>query len=159
MLEEISNTLSDKDKRFHLDRRRRTTPLVSRYTLAGGRRRTVRRATDRGRHLFVDFYSPRLMVALLAVLIFNYIDSYMTLTLLQKGLVFEANPFMSFHLENGISPFIINKGLITAASLTILCIFKNFKFARIGLVLSLIAYVSIVLYEFCILSFSSSWFY
>jgi hypothetical protein len=153
MFKEISNTLSSQDKRFYFDRRRRTTPLISRYTLTGGRRRTVRRITDRGRHLLVDFYSPSLMVALLAVLVFNYIDSYMTLTLLQKGLVFEANPFMSFHLENGISPFVINKGLITAASLIILCIFKNFKFARIGLALSLIAYVSIVLYEFCILSF------
>jgi hypothetical protein len=111
MFKEISNTLSDKDKRFHFDRRRRTTPLISRYTFTGGRRRTVRRITDRGRHLLVDFYSPRLMVALLA------------------------------------------------ASLTILCIFKHFKFARTGLVLSLIAYVSIVLYEFCILSLSCSWFH
>jgi hypothetical protein len=153
MFKDICNTLSDKDKRFHFDRRRRTTPFISRYTLTGGRRRTVRRITDRGRHILVDFYSPRLMVALLAVLVFNYIDSYMTLTLLQKGLVFEANPFMSFHLENGISPFVINKGLITAASLIILCIFKNFKFARIGLALSLIAYGSIVVYEFYISGF------
>jgi hypothetical protein len=159
MFEEISNTLSNKDKRFHFDRRRRTTPLISRYTLTGGRRRTVRRVTDRGRHLLVDFYSPKLMIVLLAILLFNYIDSYLTLTLLKKGLVVEANPFMSFHLENGISPFVINKGLITAASLTILCIFKHFKFAKIGLALSLIAYVSIVLYEFCILSLSFSWFH
>ncbi|UCF86673.1 MAG: hypothetical protein JSV71_04095 [Nitrospiraceae bacterium] len=159
MFKEISNTFSNKDKRFHFDRRRKTTPFISRYTFNGGRRKTVRRITDRGRHLLVDFYSPRLMITLLAVLIFNYLDSYMTLILLQKGLVIEANPFMSLHLENGISPFVINKGLITAASLTILCIFKNFRFARIGLVLSLIAYVSIVLYEFCLLSFFCFWFH
>jgi hypothetical protein len=90
MFKEISNTLSDKDKRFHFDRRRRTTPLISRYTFTGGRRRTVRRITDRGRHLLVDFYSPRLMVALLAVLLFNYIDSYMTLTLLQNCITYHT---------------------------------------------------------------------
>lgn len=158
MLKEIPSTLSNKDKRFHFDRRRKTTPFISRYAFTGGRRRAVRRITDRGRHLLVDFYNPRLMIALLAVLIFNYLDSYMTLTLLQNGLVYEANPFMSLHLENGISTFIINKGVITAASLTILCIFKNFRFARFGLVLSLIAYVSVVLYEFCILNFFCFWF-
>jgi hypothetical protein len=153
MFKEKYNTLRNNDKRCHFDRRRGTTAVFSRYTITGGRRRMVRRATDKGKHLLLDFYSPKLMFALLAVLIFNYIDSYMTLTLLQKGLVLEANPFMSFHLENGISSFVINKGFITAASIIILCIFNNFKIAKIGLALSLIAYVSIVIYEFCILNF------
>ena len=129
------------------DRRVNRTPLISKYTFWGGQRKKARRKTDKKRHLFVDCYSLRLLLILLALLLFSYIDSYFTLTLIDHDIAEEGNPLMTFHIENGISSFIFNKGFITSVSLAVLCILKNIHIAKIGLVLSVSICFLIVLYE------------
>jgi hypothetical protein len=146
-------SITDKtDRRSFSDRRGKCTLFVSRYILFGGRRQNARRNTDKKRHFLVDCYSPRLLLALITLLLLNYIDSYLTLTLLQQGNVLEGNPIMDLHLENGVLPFILNKGIITSISLSVLCVFKNVHFAKIGLAGSFVAYISIVIYELYILN-------
>jgi len=136
---------------YQPDRRETGTPLISRYTFGGGQRKKARRKTDKKRHLFVDCYSLYLLLVLLALLLFNYIDSYLTLTLMQHDVVVEGNPIMAFHMEHGILSFVAHKGFITSISLTILCIFKNFHIAKVGLAFSVSIYFFIVLYELFLL--------
>ena len=138
---------SEAHKLYRSDRRETDTPLISRYTFWGGQRKKGRRKTDKRRHLFVDCYSLHLLLVLLALLLFNYIDSYLTLTLIQHDVAVEGNPIMAFHMEHGISHFVANKGFITSISLAILCIFNNFHIAKIGLAFSVSIYFFIVLYE------------
>lgn len=99
----------------------------------------------------MDLYSPLLLVAFLTILLFNYADTYLTLTLIKHGIVTEANPFMALHLENGVVFFILNKFFITAISLIVICLFKNVSIARVGLPLSIIMYFSVVTYELYII--------
>jgi hypothetical protein len=133
------------------DRREERTPLISRYSLGGGRRQRARRKEDRRRHLFADSYSLHLLVVLMALLLFSYIDSYLTLTLIYHNIATEGNPIMAFHMEHGILSFIFNKGFITSVSLVVLCTLKNLYIAKVGLILSVLLYFSVVLYELFLL--------
>jgi len=135
------------NKRHVPDRRRRPTPMISKYTLHGGRRKTIRRETDKKQYLFVDLYSTRLLVIVVAILILSCIDAALTLALIDRGIVREANPFMASVLDYGVLPFTLIKFGLTAFALIILCIFKNAKLARIGIPVAIELYIAVVLYE------------
>ena len=141
-------TAMTKDNRNNSDRRKTPTPIISRYTLYGGRRKIIQRDYDKGKHLFVDLYSTRLFIAVLALLLLSVFDAYMTLTLINKGSVFEANPFMAYFLDYGIFHFTVAKLIMTISSICILCLFKNVRLTRIGLPVAINIYILIVVYEF-----------
>ena len=140
--------MQDTGRRNLSDRRRCSTPVVSRYTLFGGRRKTVRREEDKKEHLFVDLYSTRLLIALLLLLCLSCADAYLTLVLIGKETASEANPFMAFFLKYGNLYFTVTKFIITAFSLTILCLFKNVRTTRICLPCAITVYVLVIIYEF-----------
>ncbi len=140
-------SINNTNKRVYPDRRKRPTYLLSKYTLIWGRRRGVRRRTEKKKHIFVDLYSPLLLIVILSILLFSCADIFFTLELMKKGVITEANPSMAFHLENGTLSFIFNKFLITAVSLIILCLFKNNYIARFGLSFSIVVYMAIVTYQ------------
>ncbi len=121
--------------------------MISKYTLHGGRRKTIRRETDKKQYLFVDLYSTRLLVIVVAILILSCIDAALTLALIDRGIVREANPFMASVLDYGVLPFTLIKFGLTAFALIILCIFKNAKLARIGIPVAIELYIAVVLYE------------
>lgn len=146
----MHTSINNTDRRVHSDRRRQPTS-ISRYTFIGGRRKIITRETDKKKHLLVDLYSPPLLIMLLSLLLFNYVDTYLTLILIKQGIVVEANPFMAFYLEYGVLSFVLTKFFITAISLTILCLFKNVYIARIGLPFSIMMYISVIIYEFYII--------
>jgi len=135
------------DQRDFIDRRKCPTPIISRFTFYGGKRKVVRRVIDKKTHIYVDLYSTRLLVAVLSLLILSCIDAFLTLELIYKGNVIEANPLMAYVLHYGTTPFTIIKFAITAFSLTILCVFKNVKITRVCLPLALKAYCIVVAYE------------
>ena len=139
-----------KESRNTADRRRSPTPIVSKYTFHGGRRKTIRRDYDKKNHIFVDLYSTRLFIAVLALLILSCFDAFMTLTLIDRGSVYEANPLMAYFLDQGIMHFTAAKLFITIACLAILCLFKNVRLTRIGLPVAIKIYIMIVAYEFYI---------
>jgi hypothetical protein len=119
--------------------------------LGGGERKRARRKEDIRRHLFADSYSLHLLLVLMALLLFSYIDSYLTLTLMYHNIATEGNPIMAFHMEHGTLSFIFNKGFITSISLVVLCTLKNLYVAKVGLILSVLIYFSVVLYELFLL--------
>jgi hypothetical protein len=135
------------EDRCGADRRLKPTPLLSRYTLTGGRRKSVRRMHDKRRHIFVDMYDTRLFIAIFALLIMNVLDGFLTLLLINENLVVEANPFMAFCLDYGHAPFFWVKYILMAFSLLVFCIFKGFRFSKISLGFGILIYASVLIYE------------
>ncbi|RJO59870.1 hypothetical protein C4544_07595 [candidate division WS5 bacterium] len=138
----------ENNSRLHLDRRKCPTPIISRYTFYGGRRRKARREEERKTFIYVDLYSTRLLVAVMFLLLLSCLDAYLTLELIGRGHVVEANPVMAFFLEYGPTPFTVVKFVITASCLTILCLFKNVKVTRICLPFAIKMYLLVIAYEF-----------
>lgn len=129
------------------DRRRCPTPIISRYTLYGGQRKTARRAEDKIEHIFVDLYSSRLLAIVMSLLVLSCLDAYLTLSLIGTGRVIEANPVMAFFLDYGFVPFTLIKFIITSTCIIILCVLKNVKITRICLPCAINVYVFVVVYE------------
>ncbi len=138
------------EKRTLPDRRLKPTPLFSRYTLMGGRRRTIRRDRDRKRHLFVDIYDTRLFIVLVLLLVMNVLDGFLTLLLIRENIIVEANPLMAYCLDYGHMPFFWVKYSLMAVSLVIFCVLKNVRFSRVALTGSFITYASVLVYELCL---------
>lgn len=95
----------------------------------------------------MDLYSVRLMVALVSLLTLSCMDAFLTLELIDKGTVIEANPFMAYVLRFGTTPFALIKFVITACALVVLCLLKNVKMARVCLPCAIKLYLLVVLYE------------
>lgn len=129
------------------DRRKSPTPIISRYTFFGGRRKKARRKEDKKNYIFVDLYSTRLMIAVLFLLSLSCIDAFLTLELIKRGVVYEVNPFMAFFLGRGVFQFSLMKFVLTSASLIVLCLFKNFNITRICLPVIMQIYLIVVSYE------------
>ncbi len=111
------------------DRRRRPTPLLSRYTLFGGRRLGDRRGGGAAGS-YVDRYSPGLAVSLVAVGVLCALDAVFTLLYLQKNGT-EANPIMDALIHaTGARTFVVVKCLVTNVGLVVLCAHKNFPLVR-----------------------------
>ena len=126
------------------DRRSRPTPPLSRYSLKG-RRKNVRRDEDKRRHIYVDQYSLRFFILLLAILLLGIADAFLTLYHVHANNAEELNPIMNYFL--GISPkiFFNVKYVLTALCLTVLCLHKNLPIVKYLLGLVLVIYFLIVL--------------
>lgn len=125
----------------------RPTPFLSRYSFTGGRRKTVRRETDKRRHIFVDLYDTKLFIGILALLTMNVLDGFFTLLLVNQNIIIEANPLMAYFLDYGQVSFFWVKYLLMAVSLLILCIFRSFRFSTVALIGSLLIYSVVISYH------------
>lgn len=143
-----TDNYSQENNRTISDRRKRPTPIMSKYTFYGGQRKTVRRGKDKKEHIYVDLYSARLLIAVTSLLLLSCLDAFLTLELIGKGYAVEANPIMAYFLDYGTTPFAAVKFFITSFCLTILCLFKNVKITRLSLPFAIKMYLIVVLYEF-----------
>ncbi|MGD0886244.1 MAG: DUF5658 family protein [Thermodesulfovibrionales bacterium] len=138
---------AEEKKRTGPDRRRQPTPVLSKYTCAGGRRRIIRRREDRRQHIFIDVYSSRLFITLLFLLLLTVADSYFTIALTEKNIVVEANPIMAFYLEHSTTIFFAVKFLIAAVAVLIFCLCKNSPITKVSVAFAIIIYLTVTLYE------------
>ncbi len=128
------------DRRRTPDRRHRPTRLQD--TLAGPRRRRHgRRRADRHR-LYVDRYHRSDVALVLAIFALNLLDALFTLQVLGRGAV-ERNPLMARLLEAGQTTFLVEKCFVVGFWLVLLIVHKNFRMARIGLWVLLLAYAAL----------------
>jgi len=132
-------------RRHTTERRSAPTPRFSRYSLRGGRRRSVRRVEER-EGTFVDAYDLPLLLAVLWVTVMNVADSFFTLVHLQSGGV-ELNPVAAWLLTTGRFGFVFWKGLMISVALLVLTLHKNFRLARMGLWVAASAYTALVAYH------------
>jgi len=119
---------SENDKRIVTDRRQKPTKPFSRYMLFG-RRRSVRRRTDRKTHMYVDLYGHYLLLSLLLIILLSIFDAYFTIFHVEQG-AREINPLMDFLMGYGNIHFFAIKYILTALGLLVLCIYKNLIIAR-----------------------------
>lgn len=139
--------INNSEKRASNDRRKRPTPIISRHTFYGGRRKVIRREEEGKKHIYVDLYSTRLLLAAIALLLLSSLDAFLTLELIENGRVVEANPLMATLLNHSETLFAVTKFAITASALTILILFKNVKITRICLPCAIKLYMLVIAYE------------
>ncbi len=127
------------------DRRVSPTPRISRYTLLGGRRKSVRRDAER-EGTYVDVYGLAAVLAVVWVALMNMGDSYFTMVHLQSGGI-ELNPVAAFLLTTGRVGFVLAKGLMITIALAVLVLHKNFWLARVGLWVAAGSYTLLNIYH------------
>jgi hypothetical protein len=111
--------------RRYKDRRRRPTPLFSKYTFIGSRRGN-RRRNDQCHDYYVDIYDSRVVGIILLIFSFCILDGILTLVLLGRG-ASELNPVMDYYLKLGKGYFFTFKLIVTGSGLLTLLIHQNFK--------------------------------
>jgi hypothetical protein len=110
------------------DRRRRPTPMFSRYTFFGRRRRN-RRDTDPSVRYYVDWIDGHYRRALVAVVLFILFDSFSTLHIISRG-GGEANPLMAMLLGLGAGWFVAIKVVSALWAFVLLAVHRFFPVAR-----------------------------
>lgn len=137
------------------DRRKNKPSAFSLYWLHG-RRRTIRRDTDKQRKIRLDAHSSELFAVILFTITLTIMDATFTLLLIGQGAT-EVNPLMAFYLELGPRQFIITKYMLTCASILLLLFLKNvylfktgFK-ARTLILLSPIPFYLVVQWQFVLM--------
>jgi len=113
------------------------------------RARHGRRTSDHSG--YVDRYSRRDVALILPIFVLNVGDAFFTMLWLDRGGQ-EANPVMDFFLDSGPDAFLIQKCVVVGIWLVALLVHKNFRFARIGLYISLVAYAVLMLIHFGIIA-------
>ena len=113
------------------DRRQQPTPILSRYTFLGGRRRGGRRDGE-VEDQFIDVYRPAIVYLLLFFFLLTVIGSVSTLVYLGKG-GREMNPVAQWMIDQGSTFFVVVKGVLSGLCLMFVMLHKNFKAARIAL--------------------------
>lgn len=127
------------------DRRREATPMISRWSFRGGRRRAARRAHER-EGSFVDVYGLGVVSILLFFFALTLFDSVATLVYLGKG-GRELNPVAQWMMDQGAMFFVLVKGGLSGLCLLFVVLHKNFGAARLALGLGFGFYLLLGLYH------------
>ena len=128
------------------DRRRQPTPILSRWSLRGGRRGAGGRRPGENERAFVDLYPLGDWLILTSFLFLNLLDAHFTLVYLQRGGE-EANPVAVGMLKLGMEAFILLKGLGISAGAVFFCLLRNWRNARRGVLLVLFLYQLLLAYH------------
>jgi hypothetical protein len=144
---ELSRAIADKRA---MDRRRFSWRTVF-FGFARSRRHILRRDED-AEVLFIDWHHPWLFFLSVGIMIMSCIDAFMTLQLLQHGMI-EANPVMAAILGQSVTAFAASKLAMTGASILILVFLAKTLFLnrfRAGLFLTMFfsIYACLICYEF-----------
>jgi len=121
------------------------------FGFARSRRHSLRRQED-AEVLFIDWHHPWLFFLAVGTMIMSCIDAFMTLQLLQHGMI-EANPVMAAILDQSTTAFAISKVSMTGISILILVFLAKTRFlnrVRTGLFLTMFfsLYACLICYEF-----------
>lgn len=133
------------DRRILKDRRRRPTPLISRYTLVG-RRQGFRREEDRKRGGYVDRYTPTALFLIILIAGLNILDIFFTMIILDQGGL-EVNPIVNSAIFIFGDNFWIWKFGIVSFSLTLLCLHSKFRLGRYFILLAILIYLGVMIYQ------------
>lgn len=125
-----------------VERRQRPTPMLSRHTFFGGRRRG---ASDfEG---YIDLYSRRSAALVLLFFGLTVFDAIATVYYIDHVHGSEWNPIADFLLRQGRIVFVLGKGLPTALMLLFVMVHKNFRYGRVALLLGFGFYLLLGIYH------------
>ena len=104
--------------------RREKEGLPGLWYLFFGRRKEMRRDEDNRESYFLDHFSLRIFIVIIAIILLSLTDALLTHYLIRHGAA-EVNPVMEHFLRYGPLPFLAAKYLLTTASIVLLLIYKN----------------------------------
>jgi hypothetical protein len=137
------------ERRFNKDRRKQSTPALSRYTFLG-RRKSIRRKIDQQKGGYVDRYSSILFFFLISIIGLNVLDTLFTLMILDlKG--WEANPVVNSVIALYGTKFWIWKFSIISISVTLLCLHSRFRLVKEAIIALGCLYIMVVVYQIFLL--------
>ena len=139
------------ERRNFPDRRKKPTPLFSRYTL-WGRRKAFRRKEDQEKGGYVDRYSPRLLFYIILIAGLNVLDSFSTMIILDCGGV-EANPLVSSAIEVYGDRFWVWKFMVVSVNLILLCLHSRFRYVNRVIFGITLLFLGVILYQVILLRF------
>jgi len=141
--------LERRDPRTVEDRRKQPTPALSRHTFLG-RRKNLRRRSDREKGGYVDRYSSAFLALLLMIVGLNILDALFTMTILDlKG--WEANPVVRSVIQLHGEKFWIWKFALVSFCLVLLCLHSRFRLVRGVIIFLSSVYLAVVLYQLFLL--------
>ncbi|MEE8142744.1 MAG: DUF5658 family protein [Planctomycetota bacterium] len=143
---EVMNKSDQGENHRHNDRRNTPTPMLSRYTFFGGRRTGERRTTAPVEGMYIDQYSPKVLLFVLSLYALNVLDAILTLCQIEKGAV-EVNPVARVLLDLGPIAFVLTKCLGVGLILCFLCLHTNFKRSRLVLISGVTLYFAVASYH------------
>ncbi len=143
--------IPDMDKRYHPDRRKKPTPMLSRYTFFRGRRSSFRRREDRLRGGYIDRYGHRLFTVLIWIIVLNIFDALFTHVILGCGGT-ELNPVAGWAITMFGNHFIIWKLAVIGLGLLLLCLHSKFRLAKAVIAMTAALYSGVVLYQVVLIS-------
>ena len=127
------------------DRRKQSTPGISRFTL-WGRRNTFRRKEEQKRGGYVDRYHLGLLILITLAVGLNVLDALFTMMILDDG-GWEINPVVRSVIQLYGDRFWVWKFLIVSFPLTLLCLHSKFRLV-IPIILGITAIsVIVILYQ------------
>jgi len=137
------------ERRSGVDRRSRT--LKAYWHGARNPRRLGGRRADDAYYPIVDWYSPRIFAAALAILLLCVCDGVLTVLLMSHGAI-EVNPFMALFVPNSLGWFAaIKLGLTSIGSLVLVACSRMKLFRTIPgeilLGVIVLGYLTLVAYE------------
>lgn len=138
-------------ERIGPDRRRRPTPMLSRYSLFRGRRKGFRRREDRDRGGYVDRYSPWLFGVLMGLVLLNLLNALFTHLIIDCGGT-ELNPVAAWALAAFGDHFILWKIAVIGPCVLVLCLLSEFRAARAAIALAVGLYGVVVCYQLVLMS-------
>ena len=121
----------DKHSRRSIDRRSIRRPSLK-YLIFGGRRMSARRDADKNYFIFVDRYSPWLLMLIVLLIMLSLADAFFTLYLIEHGAT-EINPIMAYFLSLGAWSFIFSKYFLTCSGIICLLVAHNLYFKPLRL--------------------------
>jgi len=141
--------LAVNDPRAAKDRRKRPTPALSRHTFLG-RRKNLRRKSDREKGGYVDRYSSALFALLVLIIGLNILDALFTMTILDLA-GWETNPVVRSVIQLHGENFWIWKFALVSFCLVLLCLHSRFRFVRGMIIFLSSVYLVVVLYQLFLL--------
>jgi hypothetical protein len=141
------------DNRTFQDRRKKPTPILSRYAMSG-RRCSFRRTEDRRRGGYVDLYGHNLFCFLLLIAGLNILDALFTVIILESGGL-EINPLVRWALDSyGHSAWSLKFAVVSCGAI-LLCLHSHFRMAKVSIMVIAVLFSGVVIYQLLLLRYIS----
>jgi hypothetical protein len=141
------------DNRTFQDRRKKPTPILSRYALSG-RRCSFRRTEDRRTGGYVDRYGHELFCFLLLIAGLNILDAFFTVIILESGGL-EVNPLVRWAIDSyGHSAWSLKFTVVSCGAI-LLCLHSHFRMAKLSIMFIAVLFSGVVIYQLLLLRYIS----
>ncbi len=141
------------DSRTIPDRRKKPTPILSRYTLCG-RRHSFRRMEDQQKGGYVDRYGQMVFCCLLLIAGLNILDAFFTIIILESGGT-ELNPLVQWAIDSFGHHAWSLKFAIVSCSAILLCLHCHFRMGKVFIMFTAALFSGIVMYQLMLLRYIS----